>query len=100
STANSVSSVPPWVYCAARRARTSLSHGLIVTLCGGRAGAVVDPMLEGDPAEFGCAFEDGAEAFGDADRGLVVGADEARGAGTRKMREQPVTRRRRGLGRE
>ena len=30
-------------------------------------------MLEGDPAEFGCAFEDGAEAFGDADRGLVVG---------------------------
>src|SRR5207302_6404079 len=67
---------------------------------GGVAGAVVHPMLEGDAAQFGRALEDGVEALGDADRRLVLGADKAREALVREMREQPVARGRRGLGRK
>src|SRR6267378_2006493 len=66
----------------------------------GVSGAAMHPMLEGDAAQLDRAFAHRAEAFGDADRLLVLGPDEARGAGQWKMSEQPVARRRRGLGRE
>src|SRR5205823_6250998 len=58
------------------------------------------PILEDDAAQLDRTFTDRAEALGDADRGLVLGPDEARGAGERDMPEQPVARRRRSLGRE
>src|SRR5437764_10928937 len=57
-------------------------------------------MLEGDAAQLGRALENRAEALGDADRGLVLGPDKAREALVREMREQPVARGRRGLGRK
>ncbi len=44
-------------------------------------------MLEGDAAQFGGAFEDGAEALGDADRGAVLGPDKAREALMREICE-------------
>src|SRR5689334_1703540 len=58
------------------------------------------PMLEGDAAQFGRAFEHRAEALCDADRGLVLRPDKTRGAIDRMMREEPVARCARGLGRE
>src|SRR5437763_5580143 len=56
-------------------------------------------MLESDAAEFGGAFEVGAEALGDADRRAVLGANKAGGTGDRKMREEPVASGAGGLGR-
>src|SRR5437764_4201555 len=75
----------------------SLPHRLIVNSCGR---AVVHPVLEGYAAQFGGALAHRAEALGDADRSLVFGADEAGGAGERHMREQPVARRARRVGRK
>src|SRR4051794_4165552 len=58
------------------------------------------PVLEGDAAQLDRAFAHRAEALGDADRGAVLGADEAGGAGERDMPEQPVAGRAGRLGRE
>jgi hypothetical protein len=60
----------------------------------------VNPMLRRRAAQLDSAFAHRAQLFDDALGGVVVRMDEARDAAEWKVREQPVARRARRLGRE